>query len=137
MFIRFNVFRSSGFLPRRMLEVSISSQISKTLKSNIMDITTFLKEIESKHPNFRAGNKRIRLSNAREFLLNQIRVYEKVKETGDPKKYTQRKKTMHAFLLKFIELARSVTLSQKSNGSVIDFWSVVQRIENFNFSKKI
>lgn len=139
MFIRFNVFRSSGFIPKRMLETSISEQIAKNLITNLTDLSDFLKDLRSPrvaNPNIRRRRQRIGIKNAREFLMTQITIYEKVKDANDPKTYGEKKRKMHYGLKKVIEISKNLQISDGETGGVTTLWEMIQTIERFNFSKK-
>lgn len=137
MFIRFNVFRSSGFIPKRMLETSISEQIARNLKSNLNSLADLLKGIKSSRPlNPTVARRSLRLGvrNGREFILSQIEIFEKVKENGDPKAYGERKRKMHYGLKKVVEISKSLVIGNCATGDDMSFWEIVQEIEKFSFS---
>jgi hypothetical protein len=141
VFIRFNVFRSAGFIPRRMIETSIAPQIARSLKTQILTFIEFVNKFENdgQDSGFSLMNNanltRKKIGQAFEILKTQIEIFDRVEATGKEEYYPQNKREFHSRLKKFLGLTKNVYVQDRRNsGANRSLWSILVGIDNFNMS---
>ena len=116
-FINFNIFRSAAFIPRRMLETSISRQLARSIDAQINAVSKFVTSFDKNEPSGRpyTYNDKRTIDNAFSTVQRQLEVLDRLESERNPKIYSKRKQQFHLVLRAWMRSLMGLKIKQKGN----------------------